>query len=145
MGYVVLGYDDSLPAQAALAVAVEQARAFGDRLVIVFGDEPPGWTVGDEFREHHRALEELGAKVTDDAARQAKRAGVEVETLLVPLKPATAIDAVARDRGARLIVVGTYGESPMGSAILGTTPHKLLHVSSTPVLCVSARPPEQLA
>jgi nucleotide-binding universal stress UspA family protein len=145
VGYVVLGYDDSLPAQAALGVAIEQAKSFGDRLAIVFGDEPPGWTVGDEFREHRRALEELGAKVTDDAAREAREAGVEVETLLLPLKPATALDAVARERGARLIVVGTYGESPMGSAILGSTPHKLLHVSPTPVLCVSARPLKEQA
>ena len=37
---------------------------------------------------------------------------------------------------ARLIVVGTYGDSPMRGAILGSTPHKLLHWSSRPVLCV---------
>ena len=141
MGCVVLGYDDSLPAQAALQVAIEQAAVFGDELLIVFGDEPPGWTVGDEFHEHRRALEELGAKVVGDAAREAEEAGLKVETLLLPLKPATALDSVARDRGARLIVVGTYGESPFGSAILGSTPHRLLHVSSTPVLCVSAKLP----
>jgi nucleotide-binding universal stress UspA family protein len=140
VGCVVLGYDDSLPAQAALQVAIEQAKVFGDELVIVFGDEPPGWTVGDEVREHRRALEELGTKLMEDAKREAIDAGVEVETVLVPLKPATALDSVARDRGARLIVVGTYGESPFGSAILGSTPHRLLHVSPTPILCVSARP-----
>jgi nucleotide-binding universal stress UspA family protein len=33
-------------------------------------------------------------------------------------------------------VVGTYGESPLRSAILGSTPHKLLHASTRPVLCV---------
>lgn len=142
---MVLGYDDSLPAQAALQVAIEQATVFGDELLIVFGDEPPGWTVGDEVREHRRALEELGTKLVDDAAREAREAGVEVETLLVPLKPATALDAVARDRGARLIVVGTYGESPFGSAFLGSTPHRLLHISPTPVLCVSAKPPRDRA
>jgi nucleotide-binding universal stress UspA family protein len=38
-----------------------------------------------------------------------------------------------------LIVVGTYDEGPFRSAILGSTPHKLLHISETPVLCVPAR------
>jgi len=33
-------------------------------------------------------------------------------------------------------VVGTYGESPLRGAMLGSTPHKLLHWSSRPVLCV---------
>ena len=87
MGCVVLGYDDSLPARAALQVAIEQAKVFGDELVIVFGGEPPGWTVGDEVREHRRALEELGTKLVEDAKREAADAGVEVETLLVPLNP----------------------------------------------------------
>jgi nucleotide-binding universal stress UspA family protein len=35
-----------------------------------------------------------------------------------------------------VIVVGTAGESPLKGAMLGSTPHKLLHLSSRPVLCV---------
>ena len=53
-----------------------------------------------------------------------------------PQSPVVALDGVARERGARMIVVGTYGESPFRNAILGSTPHKLLHISETPVLCV---------
>jgi nucleotide-binding universal stress UspA family protein len=69
----------------------------------------------------------------------AREAGVETETELVPRKPSVALEGVAREREARLIVVGTYGEGPFRSAILGSTPHKLLHISETPVLCVPAR------
>ena len=36
------------------------------------------------------------------------------------------------------IVVGTYGESPLKGAILGSTPHKLLHLSEVPVVVVPA-------
>jgi len=138
-GEVVLGYDGSPSARAALEVAVEQARAFGSGLVIVFGDEPPGRVAGDEFREHRRALEELGSGLLAEAARRTAAAGIDAETELVPRKPSVALDEVARERGARLIVVGTYGEGPFRSAILGSTPHKLLHISETPVLCVPAR------
>ena len=37
-----------------------------------------------------------------------------------------------------LIVVRTYGEDPFRSEILGSTPHKPLHFSETPVPCVAA-------
>ncbi|EMF52732.1 putative universal stress protein [Streptomyces bottropensis ATCC 25435] len=33
-------------------------------------------------------------------------------------------------------MVGTWGESPMRGALLGSAPHKLLHLSRFPVLCV---------
>jgi nucleotide-binding universal stress UspA family protein len=138
MGTVVLGYDGSPSARAALGVAVEQAEYFGDRLVIVFGDEPPGRVAGEEFGEHRRALEEMGGGFLAEAADEARKAGVETETLLVPRKPEVALENTARERKARMIVVGTYGEGPFRSAILGSTPHKLLHVSQVPVLCVPA-------
>ena len=35
-----------------------------------------------------------------------------------------------------MIVVGTTGESPLKGAVLGSTPHRLLHLSERPVLCV---------
>jgi nucleotide-binding universal stress UspA family protein len=139
MGCVVLGYDGSPSARAALDAAVEQAAGFGDDLVIVFGDEPPGRSAGEEFREHRRALEEMGGRSLEEAAGVAREAGVAAQTLLVSRKPALALAETARERDARLIVVGTYGEGPLTSAILGSTPHKLLHISETPVLCVPAR------
>jgi len=141
-GNVVLGYDDSPSAQAALGVAIEQARRFDERLVILFAYAPPGRSTGDEFGEHRRVLAEFGERVTTKAAARALAEGVEVEILLVSTRPSVALEGVARERAARLIVVGTYGESPLRSAILGATPHKLLGFSETPVLCVPATPPE---
>jgi nucleotide-binding universal stress UspA family protein len=47
------------------------------------------------------------------------------------------VDAGAIERhGASLVVVGTQGEHPLAGAILGSVPHKLLHVSPVPVLVV---------
>ena len=40
-GEIVLGYDDTREARAALPVAVELARSLGAKLVIGFGFEPP--------------------------------------------------------------------------------------------------------
>lgn len=132
----VVGCDGSDGARAALEGAISTAEGLGDRPVLVFGYEPPGRTVGEEFGEHRRALEEYGTAITHGCAERVRAAGVEAETALVARSPAVALDDVARERGARMIVVGTHGESPLRGVILGSTPHKLLHISETPVLCV---------
>ncbi len=47
-----------------------------------------------------------------------------------------ALLVLAEEHDARAIVVGTYGEAPIKGALLGSTPHKLLHLSERPVIVV---------
>ena len=61
---------------------------------------------------------------------------MQTEVSLRPERPVDALIAEAEARDARAIVVGSYGESPIKGAILGSTPHKLLHLSTRPVLVV---------
>lgn len=132
---VVLGYDESPGARHALRVAIDVARKYGERLVLVYGTAPPGG-VGEEFSSHHAALEEIGRSAAGHALEQAEAAGIETVVELVSAKPVDALIEVADKHDATVIVVGTWGESPMRGAILGSTPHKLLHISHRPVLCV---------
>lgn len=136
MSEIVVGYDGSDCAQSALEQAIAIAKELGDRLVIVFGYEP--YRMGGEIQDHRVALEEFGEAVTTKATDQAKLAGVECETVLVDQEAAEALVSVAKARSARMIVVGTYGDSPWKGAILGSTPHKLMHISESPVLVVRA-------
>jgi len=136
---IVLGYDESPGARRALGYAIDLAKLLGDSLVIVYGAEPPG-RMGDELAEHFKAVAELGRAALDQAVGTATAAGVAATVELVDEKPAQALLDSADQHDARLIVVGTYGESPLRGAMLGSTPHKLLHWSSRPVLCVP--PPE---
>ena len=136
---IVLGYDESPGARRALGYAVDLAKLLGDALVIVYGAEPPG-RMGDELAEHFKAVAERGRAALDQAVETASAAGVAATVELVDEKPAQALLTSADKHDARLIVVGTYGESPLRGAMLGSTPHKLLHWSSRPVLCVP--PPE---
>ena len=132
---IVLGYDESPGARRALGYAVDLAKLLGDTLVIVYGAGPPG-RMGDELAEHFKAVAERGRAALDQAVETATAAGVAATVELVDEKPAQALLDVADQHDARLIVVGTYGESPLRGAMLGSTPHKLLHWSSRPVLCV---------
>ena len=53
-------------------------------------------------------------------------------------RPTNALLSLAEKHDARAIVVGTYSESPIKGALLGSVPHKLLHLSERPVLIVPA-------
>lgn len=135
---IVVGYDESPGALRALRVAIEVAAVYGEPLVLVYATAAPGG-MGEEYRAHREALHQAGRAALDHAASAADAAGVPALVDLVDEKPAQALlDAAARHEG-RLIVVGTWGESPLRGALLGSTPHKLLHLSRLPVLCVPSQ------
>jgi nucleotide-binding universal stress UspA family protein len=136
-GSIVVGYDASPGARAALDQALELAAAFGDRLIIGFGVAPPA-PVGEEVRAHRQALRDHAEKMTAEALERAEGSGVDVEVALVEDRASSALVSLADDNEARMIVVGSYGERPLKGAILGSTPHKLLHLAERPVLVVPA-------
>jgi nucleotide-binding universal stress UspA family protein len=131
---LVLGYDGSDCAKAALEAAVDSAKAFGDRIVVAFG---AGVFPIGEGSDHLRLVRKMGADWANEAVAAIQAAGVtDVETAVIDARPAEALLKVAADRGARMIVVGTHGEHPLTGAVLGSVPHKLLHLSQVPVLVV---------
>jgi nucleotide-binding universal stress UspA family protein len=137
MSQIVVGYDGSACGDAALTAALDLAAEVGDKVVVVFGYAPPGiW--GGEIAEHEEAIEELGERVTAGARKQAAERGDEIEVELVPKRAAEALIDVASRRDARMIVVGSFGETPLKGMILGSTPNRLLHLADKPVLVVPA-------
>lgn len=134
MGAIVCGYDGSDPCRAALEQAVAIARDTGDPIVVVFGF--PVSRLGGEVPDYARALHERAAEVDKHARDQAAALGAEIEVELVEKEPAEALVEVADRRDARLIVVGSRGESTIKGVLIGSTPHKLLQLSGRPILCV---------
>jgi nucleotide-binding universal stress UspA family protein len=132
---IVVGYDGSDTAQAALTEAAELAKGLGDSVAIVFGYAPGGYG-GGEVPAQREAVEELGEQVTAKGVEQAKAAGVQYEVEMVNEHADQALTTVAEKRKARMIVVGSHGESPIRGAVLGSTPYKLVHSSKIPVLVV---------
>jgi nucleotide-binding universal stress UspA family protein len=131
MATLVVGYDGTDGARAALRAAVALAGDLGDEVVAVFG-----YTVGrlgGEVSDYAAALHEHARDVLDDA-RSVGGEGVDVVEL--EQSPTEALLAVADERDARMIVVGSHGESPLKSVLVGSTPTKLLHLSQRPVLVI---------
>jgi nucleotide-binding universal stress UspA family protein len=135
---LVVGYDGSDGANAALDAAIDLAGQLGEALVIAFGAAPPVRSVGEEHRAHLAAVEERARAVTGAAVARATEAGVAAEAVVADRKVVDLLLDLADEHSARAIVVGTYGESPLRGAVLGSTPHKLLHLSRVPVLAVPA-------
>jgi nucleotide-binding universal stress UspA family protein len=137
MASIVVGYDGSASGEAALEAALEIAAPLGDQITVVFGYAPPGiW--GGEIADHEEAIEELGEKLLGKAREQAAGHGVEIGAELVAKRGVEALIDAAAERDARLIVVGSYGESALKGIILGSTTNKLLHLTDRPVLVVPA-------
>jgi nucleotide-binding universal stress UspA family protein len=135
MSQIVVGYDGSDRGRVALDKGLELARELGDGVVIVFGYAPPGiW--GGEIADHEEAIEEFGEKVMGEARERAKAGGVPCDVEMVAKHAAESLIDVAEERDARMIVVGSQGETPLKGMILGSTPLKLLHTSHRPVLVV---------
>jgi nucleotide-binding universal stress UspA family protein len=131
---VIVGYDGSGGGKQALQVALGVAKAYGDKVTVASAYELN--PVAGEIHDYHAAVRELATKRLDEAKQLASSEGVEVETIIVELPPAEGLAELATKQDARVIVVSTRGESPIRGALLGSTAHKLLHLSDRPVLVV---------
>ncbi|CAM5709283.1 universal stress protein [Streptomyces badius] len=133
---VVLGYDGIPGAARALRIAIEVAAAYGEELVMVYGAARPRAArrrgVPQPLRRdpagRHTGLEH--------ALTSAEEAGVPASVEVLDEKPAQALLDAAERHGARVIVVGTWGRARCAGPCWVRRQHKLLHMSTVPVLCV---------
>lgn len=140
---IVVAYDFSEPAERALAYACGLASAMGSSLTIVYAFTLPafgffdGGVVGPEsVPDVMRAASEALAKLVD-----AHRAhGHSVDGVLRHGEPWEQIQAVADERGADLVVVGTHGRTGVARALLGSVAESVIRTSTRPVLVVRGKP-----
>lgn len=146
---IVLGYDGSACSSAALDEAIELGRdSGGATVVLVYCHEPPpglscaldpGCAAAKELRDYERRVATEVEPMLRQAADRVRAAGIEPEVVLVWDDPARALEAVAHERGAHVIVVGSHCEGSITGAFRRHTPMALLHHSDVPVLVVPHR------
>jgi nucleotide-binding universal stress UspA family protein len=134
---LVLGYDESPSANAALVETIRMAKDRDAAVVVVFGYyiSPWGGTGEGSIRE---AVMKVGQHAVNRAVADLEAAGVAVSSRIVEGKPADALIAVAAEMGADMIVVGTVGENPIAGALLGSVVLRLVQRSTVPLLVVPA-------
>ena len=135
---IVVAYDSSPAARAALSLAADRAR--GGRLFIVHAYDAPKEFWGAEHYQDvlDRALQR-GEDLLDAVATiEPRLAELEYETELIPGTPAEVVAGVAEVRDADEIIVGTRGFGPL-RAVVGSVAHGLLHLAPCPVTVIPER------
>ena len=132
---LVVGYDGTEGARTAYAEALALATRLEEGVHVVFSFESP--RLGGELHDLDEAIRERGEAVV--AAALADAGDVAVTTAVLMRDPAEGLIAAADAVDATMIVVGSYGERPLKSALVGSTPTRLLHLSDRPVLVVRAQ------
>jgi nucleotide-binding universal stress UspA family protein len=133
---VVVGYDGSDPARAALSYAAGRS-CDGGRVVAVHAFQPVSDWLGSphyekalhEYKEHGRQLLE--------SLRDGHALNAPLETTLVEGPPARAIVAAADARDADEIVIGSRGFGRM-RGVLGSVSHAVLHETDRVVVVIPA-------
>jgi nucleotide-binding universal stress UspA family protein len=131
---ILIGYDGSDCAKRALEVGLDVAKVYGEKVTIAFGYELN--PVAGEMADYAKALRELAESRLGEGKQLAAGSGLEVEAVIIEEAPARGLVQLAEERDLRVIVVGTRGESPIRGALIGSTAHKLIHLSERPVLVV---------
>ena len=142
---ILVPTDFSKDADQALATAMELARAFGSRIVLLHAYSldlplaspavgggvilPEGFYV--EYR--NQASLEVGRR-----AKQASAPDVEVEGIAIERPAWSAILYQAEALPADLIVMGTRGLTGIKHVALGSTAERVVRKASCPVLTVKA-------
>jgi nucleotide-binding universal stress UspA family protein len=138
---IMLATDGSPSAEAATREAVDLARHLGAPLLAVsvehnsvpaYGYYGYAEIVAELRKAEHERVEKLLEVVQSRAADE----GVECETLPLEGVPARAICEVARDRNARLVIIGAHGWNRIGRLIHGSVSTYVLHHAPVPVLVV---------
>jgi nucleotide-binding universal stress UspA family protein len=133
-GPIVVGYDGTEGARAALAEAVRLAGPLDAEIVIAFAY----WAspLGGETADLLETLRRRGEAIAQEALDTARAAGLQARAEMVQAMPDVMLCDIAEETGAQMIVVGSYGERPLRALLVGSTPHKLLHLTEVPVLVV---------
>jgi nucleotide-binding universal stress UspA family protein len=142
---ILVAFDRSTHARAALVHAIDIARTQQASLTVLTSYSTvlawpaatmPGLTqtIYDELMESARAE---GQAAIDEAVKQLPD-GMTAATRLVDAPAAEAILSEAGVAGYDLIALGSRGRGDVGSMLLGSVSHRVLHRSHLPVLVVTA-------
>jgi CBS domain-containing protein len=133
---ILVAYDGSSGAEAALRMGIDLAKATGAELQTVSVEEHlPRYaaTVG-EVKEAKEEIDAHFQKLTKHARDLALVDGVELETLVRQGHEVDTILAVVRDGRFDLLVIGDQGHSRVFERLVGSTAHSVIRLASCSIL-----------
>lgn len=128
---VIVGYDGSDNARAALDYATRRTQETGGDVIAVCAFYAPADWLGSPY--YQRALDEHQERARQNTRDLENWPSVEADVVMAP--PVEALTRVAQARDASEIVVGARGLGRFRAA-LGSVSHGLLHEADRPVVIV---------
>lgn len=129
---IMVPYDGSKWAEAALDVAIDMAQKYGSEIVLVTFQAVPVITVKIALDREDICNE---AKKEQDGAREKMdKAGIPYSSIVQCLDPAEGILRVSKEQNIDLIVMGSRGLSGLTELFLGSVSTKVVQLSKIPVL-----------
>lgn len=140
---IVVGYDGSATANAALRYAIEQAQAWGAELVAVAG-VPVGSGQGGmaswlpQQVNHEQVLADVRAGLDTAMSRlEREYPGLQIRRVVLDGTGAELLSEFST--AADLLVVGSRGRGGFRGLVLGSTSQAVLHQAACPVLVIPKR------
>jgi nucleotide-binding universal stress UspA family protein/CBS-domain-containing membrane protein len=135
---ILVAYDGSEGARAALRMGIDLAKALGASLSSISVEEHlPRYAASiSEVEGAKEQIDEHFRRLTKEARDLAALEGVELDTLVRQGHEVEAILAVARDERVDLLILGSHGHSRITERILGSTALSVARVAPCSVLIV---------
>ena len=140
---VVFATDFSQAAEAALPFAAQITKSFGAKLFAVHAKPPENYALptNEVWPEEIAPLEENKVELRRNLYN--RYPSVESDVLIAEGGVWGVIEAVADEKKADLIVLGTSGRRGIGKFILGSTAEEILRRAKCPVLTVGPNAPTE--
>lgn len=147
MQTIIIPTDYSEQSQVALDYAVDLARTFGARLIVLHTVPtlgPEAVSVGEAMT--HKQPEAYRRQLWEDLHRRAKSTDphVRVDYVLSEDEPSKAILELASQQHCDLIVLGSHGRHGLHRLLEGSVAERVVRWATCPVLVLKAPQPESV-
>jgi nucleotide-binding universal stress UspA family protein len=142
---ILVPHDFSSSANHALAIARDEAKAHGAKILVLHVIELPSQFIADSvimpeptgapINVKDYAVRQAEAHLSDLAARLAKD-GATITTFIRVGKPTDEITQFATENAVDLVIMGTHGRTGLAHMLLGSVTERVVRTCPMPVLTI---------
>ena len=136
---VLVGYDNSPAAKAALRWAADEAELTGAPLILLYvASSVAEWEMAAIQVDPDPVRHRIEKMLANDWSEALRARGLRVRTQVAVGRPAVEIMRLAREENARLVVIGMTGRGTLSELVSDHTQRVLRHHAVRPVVAVPA-------
>lgn len=141
-GTIIVAIDGSEHALDALKYAIIEAKAFGDKIILVNAQPKldqvlqKQFEIEDHLKQHY---EQQGNRFLKSAIELLKTTNLEFETKIRVGVPSIEISNEAKEQQARCIILGSRGLGQALGNVLGSVSYSVIHIATCPVTIVPSK------